>query len=92
MDNTPTFWLMFVQCLGFFFFTLAPTPVMKLGVDKKLAGDTARTNDQNKSKGYSTLYNIMLRNKTQVAEREDLSSHVAVAQRLAGHRSACERW
>lgn len=35
----------------------------KLGVQKKLRGDAIKISDPNRPKGYSTLYDIMLRNK-----------------------------
>jgi len=39
-------------------------PASRLGVHKKLGGDTARTADLNSPKGYSTPHDIMLSNKS----------------------------
>ncbi|KAK4827647.1 hypothetical protein QYF61_020419 [Mycteria americana] len=71
------------------------TLASRLRVSKKLEGDTAGTADLNWLKGWSIPYNVMLSNKNCGRGRRKLgilASTVAIAQRLAGHRSACRSW
>lgn len=63
-------------------------PASRLGMGKRLGGDTARTAVPDWSKGYSMPYNLMARHKDWCRGRrgwEFFASKVAVAQRLAGH-------
>ena len=52
-------WALLTQCQGLSCFSHHPT---RLGVHKKLGGDTARTADPNWPKGYSMPYGVMLSN------------------------------
>ena len=56
-------------------------PASRLGVHKKLGGATAGTADPNCPKGYSILYNVMLRNKTEGVKL----AGAAIARGLAEH-------
>jgi len=49
-------------------FLILTSPVSRLGVHKKLGGDTTGTADPNQQKGYSILYEVMLSKKSSVEE------------------------
>jgi len=76
---------------GCLFLPLCPTPESRLGVGKKLGGDTARTADPNWLMGYSVPDNVMIcSNKQDRVRRRGLASKVTVVWRLARHWSALE--
>ena len=89
------FWLLLNSARTLPTRSLFPTlpPASKLWVGKKLWECRAWTADSNWTEEYSTSY-IMLRNKNLRQRKKTLGTlafHVAIAQRLAGHRS-CGRW
>lgn len=66
-----------------FFFPLCAPPASRLGVGKNLGGDTARTTDSNRPKGYSIPYKIMLSNKKMGVGEE---------KGCRGRRNCLPRW
>lgn len=57
-------WAALAQDQGFFFPTLPPPPVGRLGMDKRLGSNIATTADPNWIKRYSIPYDITLSNKS----------------------------
>lgn len=77
------------------FFPLHHPAVSRLGLEKKLGGDTARTAETSGDNSISC--NLTLSHKTGVAEEEgvgrrEVSSKAANAWRLVGYQSACGKW
>ena len=62
VDNTGMFLLLLSSAYSVKAFSASHTipPVRRLGVHKKLGGDTAGTADPNWPKGYSIPYDVML--------------------------------
>lgn len=81
---------MLAQRYSFLFFP-SLCPASRLGLGRKLGGDTARTADS--EKGYSVPCSILVSSKSGVVEKEgsegkELPSKVAVALQRARHQSA----
>jgi len=64
-DNTAMFYLLLITSYTASrpFLLLTAPPVNKMGMHKRLGGDTAGTADPNRSKGYSIPYDVTLSNK-----------------------------